>query len=201
MRVVFRPASGSVKPKAHWSCAGDQPRDPARLLLGRALHHDRMRPEQVDMHRRGRRHRAAVARDLVHHDGRFGDAETRAAVVLRHGDPEPSGLGHRAMEFARENAVLVAREPVVVAELRDDGAHAFADRAQFLLVRQGSRFRSWWRLPPFRWTQASSAPPSDAGCRPSCRRCRACPRPDWRRRPRRSGAHARSPLRTARSSG
>ena len=31
--------------------AGDQPRDPARLLLRRSLHDDRMRTEQVDVHR------------------------------------------------------------------------------------------------------------------------------------------------------
>ena len=108
--------------------AGDQPRHPARLLLRRAVHDDRMRPEQVDVHRRRRGHAAAVACDLVHHDRGLGDAEAGAAVLLRHGDPEPAGIGHRAVELEREHAVVVAREPVVVVEPRDDGAHAFADR-------------------------------------------------------------------------
>ena len=107
--------------------AGDQPRNPARLLLRRAVHDDRMRAEQVDVHRRGRRHAAAVAGDLVHHDRGLGHAEAGAAIFLRHGDAEPAGVGHRAMELERELAVVVARQPVIVAEARDDGAHAFAN--------------------------------------------------------------------------
>ena len=31
----------------------------------------------------------------MHHDRRFGHAQARAAVLHRHGDPEPAGLGHR----------------------------------------------------------------------------------------------------------
>ena len=174
---------------------GDQAGHPARFLLGRAFHDDRMRPEQIDVHGRGRRHAAAVAGDLVHHDGRLGDAEPGAAVLLRHGDAEPAGLGHRAVELAREDAVLVARQPIVVAEPGHDGAHALADR--LTLVLRSARALASLIASPFRSRRASSAPPSDGECRPSCRRCRACRRRDWPRRLRRCAAHARSRLRTA----
>ena len=194
MRVVLRPASGSVKPKAHWSSPGDQPRHPARLLLRRALHDDRMRPEQVDVHGRGGGHAAAVACDLMHHDGGFGDAEARAAVFLRHGDAEPAGLRHRAMELARKDAVVVARQPVIVAELRDDGAHAFADRVAFVFSRQGPALRSC-RLFLFVQIDASvfcaafrCGMSTILPSMPSVPDAR-----DWRRTPRRCGARGRSP--------
>ena len=107
--------------------AGDQPRNPARLLLRRALHDDRMRPEQIDVHRRGRGHAAAMACDFMHHDRGLGHPEAGAAIFLRHGDAEPAGVGHRAMKLERKLAVVVARQPVIVAEARDDRAHAFAN--------------------------------------------------------------------------
>ena len=34
--------------------------------------------------------------------------------------PSQPAVGHRAMKFERELAVVVARQPVVVAEARDD---------------------------------------------------------------------------------
>ena len=88
--------------------ARDQPRHPARLLLRRALHDDRMRPEQIDMNRGRRGHAAAMACDFMHHDGGLGDAEAGAAILLRHRDPEPARIRHRAMEFERKHAVVVA---------------------------------------------------------------------------------------------
>ena len=100
-----------------------------------------MRAEQVDVDRRGGGHAAAVAGDLVHHDRRLGDAEAGAAVFLRHGDAEPAGLRHRPVELVREHAVLVAREPVVVVESRDDGAHALADGVALVFGRQRPRLR------------------------------------------------------------
>ena len=90
--------------------------DPAGFLLNRAVNHDRVRPEQIDVHRRRRGHAAAVAGHLVHHHRGFGDAQARAAVRHRHGDAQPAGFGHRTMEGMREFAVFVARQPVVVAE-------------------------------------------------------------------------------------
>ena len=133
-----------------------------------------------------------------------------ASVTPRPAPPYSSGMvmpSHPASAIARWNsrgkdAVLVALEPIVVAELRDDGAHAFADRVAFVLGRQGSAFAHRLALsPPFRSTPASFAPPSDAGCRSSCRRARACRRRDWRRRLRRCGARGRFPLPRACSSG
>src|ERR1700694_6172738 len=109
--------------------ACDQPRTPAGFLLRRALHDDGMRSEQIDMHRRRRRHSAAVACDFMHHDRGFGHAETRAAKFFRHRDAEPAGVGHRAMKLKWKYAVIVACQPVVVAEAGYDRADAFPDRA------------------------------------------------------------------------
>ncbi len=69
-----------------------------------------------------------MACNLMHHDGGFGNAEASAAILLGHGDAEPAGIRHRTMEFTGELAVLVARQPVLVVEARDDGANTFADR-------------------------------------------------------------------------
>ena len=76
------PGIGLGEAEAALVLARDQPRQPARLLLGRAVHHDRVRAEQVDVDGRGRGHAAAVAGDLVHHDRRLGHAEPGAAVFL-----------------------------------------------------------------------------------------------------------------------
>ena len=69
-----------------------------------------------------------MAGDFMHHDRGLGHAEAGAAILLRHGDAEPAGVGHRAMKLERELAVVVARQPVIVTETRDDRAHAFANR-------------------------------------------------------------------------
>ena len=124
---------GGVEPRvwlrdaeAAFVFAGDETRNPLGFLRGRAVHHDRVRPEQVDVHAGGGRHAAAVGGDLVHHDGGLGHAQARATVGLRHGNAEPAALGHGAVEIMWEIAVLVALQPVFVAEARDGGAHAFA---------------------------------------------------------------------------
>ena len=48
---------------------------------------------------------AARLGDRLHHDRRLGDAEARAAVVLRHGDAEPAVARHRLVKLVREAAV------------------------------------------------------------------------------------------------
>jgi hypothetical protein len=75
-----------------------------------------------------------MACDFVHHDGGLGDAEAGAAILLRHRDPEPARIRHCTMEFERKHAVVVASQPVVVAEPRHDGADAFPDRG--MIVRR-----------------------------------------------------------------
>jgi hypothetical protein len=111
-------------------------RNPARLLLGGAEDDDGVRTEQVDVHGACRGHAAAVAGHLVHHDRRLGDAEAGAAVLGRHRDAEPAGVGHRAVEVLRKLAVVVAGQPVVVVEALDDGGHAVADSAVVLADRE-----------------------------------------------------------------
>src|SRR6266436_9838165 len=63
----------------------------------------------------------------MHHDRGFGHAEARTAVLLRHRNAEPTGISHRTMKLKRKHAVIVARQPVVIAEQRHDRAHAFAN--------------------------------------------------------------------------
>src|SRR6202023_436672 len=124
-------------------------RDPAPLLVVGPLHDDRMRSEQVDMHGGRRGHAAAMACHLVHHNGGFGDAETGAAILLGHGDAEPASIRHRAVEFARELTVLVARQPVFVVEARDHGANTFADRGViFRYVELIGEESIHWSFPP-----------------------------------------------------
>ncbi len=101
---------------------------------------------------RRRRNGAAARGDLVHHDRRLGDAKARTAVFLGHGDAQPAALGHGAVELTRELAVIIARQPVVVAEMRRDRAHALADRLAFVFRRQ--RFRAAHVVPPCRAARA-----------------------------------------------
>ena len=54
--------------------------------------------------------------------------EAGTAIFLGHRDPEPARLGHRAMKFEREHAVIVTRQPVVIAEACYDRAHTFPQR-------------------------------------------------------------------------
>src|ERR1700676_826842 len=107
--------------------ARDQPRDPAGFLLRRALHDDGVRPEQIDMNRRSRGHSAAVACHFMHHDRGLGHAEARTAILLRHRDAEPARVSHRPMKFERNHAIIVARQPIVIAEACYDRAHAFSN--------------------------------------------------------------------------
>jgi hypothetical protein len=75
--------------------AGDQPGQHAFLLFRGAEHDDRVEAEDIHVHRRGTREAAAGFGDRLHQDRRFGDAEPRAAVLLRHRDAEPAVLRER----------------------------------------------------------------------------------------------------------
>jgi hypothetical protein len=68
-----------------------------------------------------------MARDFMHHDRGLGDPESGATKFLRHCDPEPARIGHRAMELEWKLAVIVTRQPVVVTEASHDRAHTFAN--------------------------------------------------------------------------
>jgi hypothetical protein len=96
--------------------AGDQRRQEALLLLLGAEHHNRVQTEDVDVDRRGRRHRTGRVRQPLHHQCRLGQAEPGAADILRHGDAEPPALGDRPGIFVRKTCGLVRLAPVVIAE-------------------------------------------------------------------------------------
>ena len=68
-----------------------------------------------------------MAGDFMHHDRGLGHPEAGAAILLRHGDAEPAGIGHRAVKLEWKLAVLVARQPVFIVEAANYPAHAFAN--------------------------------------------------------------------------
>src|SRR5215207_9682203 len=68
-----------------------------------------------------------MACDFMHHDRGFSHPEAGAAVLLRHGDAEPAGIRHRAVKFGWKHAVLVTRQPVVVAEASHDRTNSLPD--------------------------------------------------------------------------
>ena len=114
--------------------AGNERRQHSLLLLVAAEHHDRVQPEDVHVQGRGAGQARARLGDGLHHQRRFGDAEARAAVLLRDADAEPAVVREGAVEIVRKAAVAVLGEPVVVAEPRADLADRVADR--LLLGRQ-----------------------------------------------------------------
>ena len=99
----------------------------ALLLLLGTEHHDRIGPEDIEMDRRGALQRRARFGDRLHHDRGLGDAESGSAVLFRHGDTQPPGIGHGAVEILGEAAVLVLLQPVFAVELGAQLADAVLD--------------------------------------------------------------------------
>jgi hypothetical protein len=83
------------------------------------------------MQRRGPGETRAGLRHRLHHHGRFGDAETRAAVGLRDGDAEPALLGESAVEIVGEGTFAIPRQPVFVGEARANLFDCRTDRLLF----------------------------------------------------------------------
>ncbi len=96
--------------------AGDQRRQEAPLLRVAAEDDDRMQAKDVHMDRRGAAEAGAQLGDRLHQHRRLGDAEPAAAIVFRHRDAEPAGLGHRPVELVRKPTLAILRQPVIVAE-------------------------------------------------------------------------------------
>src|SRR5690606_15333431 len=113
----------------------DERHEHALTLVGRAVDDDRVRPEDVDVDRRRPAHRGARLRDRLHHQGRFGNAETGAPILLGHGDSEPAVLRQRLIEIFRELSRFVAVEPVVEVEALAEAVDRIANL--LLLFRQG----------------------------------------------------------------
>ena len=96
------------------------------------------------------RHAGAGFGDRLHQDGRLGDAETGAAIRLRHGDAEPVALGHGGEEGIGEGRGPVALQPVRVVEPGAELQHLVADL--LLFVGQGEVHRrafqtlAWWAI-------------------------------------------------------
>ncbi len=86
-----------------------------------------MRTEDVEVDRARRRIAARACRHLMHHDGGFGYAQIGAAKFFRHGDAQPSGIGHRLVEFGWERLLIFAAGPIIVPELVAHLPHTVAD--------------------------------------------------------------------------
>ena len=63
----------------------------------------------------------------LHHDRRFGDAESGAAEFLRHRDAEPAAFGDRLGELEREGVRAILLRPIVVVEPVANGADRIPD--------------------------------------------------------------------------
>jgi hypothetical protein len=63
----------------------------------------------------------------VHHQRRFGDAKTRTAELLGHGNAQPAGFGQGLVEVVRKAAVPVLLQPVVIIERRAGPLHGVPD--------------------------------------------------------------------------
>jgi len=109
-------------------------RQHALPLLVVAEHHHRIEAEDVHVHGGGAREPGARFGNRLHHHRRLADAESRSAVRFRHRDAEPAVARTRLVEIHREFAILVAREPVLVAEAFAQLLDRFADA--FLLGRR-----------------------------------------------------------------
>src|SRR6202030_1246875 len=66
--------------------------------------------------------------DRAHHDRRFDDAETGAAILLGNADAEPAGIRQRLMAVGGEAALPVLVQPIGVIEARADFRNVVADR-------------------------------------------------------------------------
>ena len=132
MRGGVEPGVGLGHGEAGLVLAGDQRRQHAALLLLGAEHDDRVQAEDVHVHRRGAAHGRAGFGDRLHHERGLGDAETGAAVLLRHGDAEPAGRGQGGMELVRKLAAAILLQPIGVVELGAELADLVAD---LLLLR------------------------------------------------------------------
>ncbi len=88
--------------------AGDERGQHAALLCLGAEHHHRVQSENVHVHGGSARHAGAGFGDGLHHERRLGDAESGAAVFLRHGDAEPATFRERLMKIVGKTALTVA---------------------------------------------------------------------------------------------
>src|SRR5262249_31338949 len=95
---------------------------------------DRHRRKHIEVNRRGAGGARAGRADLVEEDGRLGDAEAGAAVLLRDHDAEPAAGAEGLDELPRVLPALVFLEPVVGGERAGERRDFLAD--QFLLFGQ-----------------------------------------------------------------
>ena len=65
---------------------------------------DGVRAEDIDVDGRAGGEGSSAAAHGLHHDRRFGDPQTRAAVFRRHGDAQPTAFGDGLAEFKGEFA-------------------------------------------------------------------------------------------------
>ncbi len=153
----------------------DERRQPARLLRLRSVHDDRVRAEYVQVDGRRRGIAAAALPDRVHHDRGFGDTETRAADLRRHGDAEPARIGHGAMELVGKARRRIAIRPIVVAETRTDLGDAVGNGAMLGGESDVHAFFEFWRSEPSWRTGRRYLTTEDAKVARGCAEYRARP--------------------------
>ena len=100
--------------------------------------------------------------DVSHDDRRLGDAESRAAVLLRDRDAEPAAVGDRLVELVRKLVREILFHPILVVELPSQLGYRLAD--QLLILGQlevHSLCHAWLLLAPharFSFRDATALP-------------------------------------------
>ena len=128
IRVVSRPASGSVTPKQ--TCRSPltmRGRFSALQLLG-PVHDHRVHAEDRQVHGARAVHPGAGGRYLLEQQRRLGDAETVPAVLLRNGDAEPAAVGEGLVELGGNSCVASFSSQYSSSNLRGQLGDRAADR-------------------------------------------------------------------------
>lgn len=102
-------------------------------LVGAVFDH-RLHAEDRQVDRAGAVHRRTGPGHLLEQQGRFRDAQTVSAVLLRDRHAQPATRGDGVVELLGEFVRLVLLEPVVIVEPGAQLGHGLAD--QFLIVAQ-----------------------------------------------------------------
>ncbi len=139
MRVVSRPASGSVKPKQHWSVPATRPGIHSAFCAGVPWTTIGCGPNKLMCTDEA----AAMPPPWLDTScimiAASATPRPDAAIFLRHGDAKPAAVGHGAVKSVWKHAVFVACEPIFVVEAAHHRADALANGVEMRSGDYGRR--------------------------------------------------------------
>ena len=131
-----------------------------------AVHHDRVHPEDRQVHRRRPVHARARRCHLFQHSSGVADPLPPTAVLLGDGDADPSPRRHLPVELPGKAVIGLARRPVVVVEAAAQPGHRLTYQGDVLIherVHRGSPLRRRGASAPGR-TISCGATQTTTGC-------------------------------------